>query len=136
MSGPCELQGRSEPGIEIRRIILLTRLRDTPNGMTMQKLVKDCSRVPGWSVPGASHWDGTRHVLQTLIDDRLVAAKARFQLTEKGREYLADPLRWRIQVETRDGEEAEGGVLWKGILEVFDRAYARLRSTTGSRLRS
>lgn len=130
LMGPHVLVGRAGPGIEIRRILLLTRLREKAKGMTMNQLVEDCGRVPGWNTRGDSLWESVRLVLQSLIDDRLVAAKARFGITEKGREYLEDPLKWRIEVETR--EELEERLFWKSILEVFDRAYSRLRSTVGS----
>lgn len=119
------MEDRAEPGIEIRRIILLTRLGDNAKGMTMAGLVKDCGRVAGWSILGESVWEGVRFVLQTLIDDGLVSVKKRFVISEKGREYLEDPLKWRIDVETR--EEVEGKMFWKSIIDVFDRAYARLR---------
>jgi hypothetical protein len=122
------LEIRAEPGIEIRRIVLLTRLRDTAKGMTMTQLVRDCSRVAGWSIVGHSLWDGVRFVLQTLIDDKLVAARARFVITSKGQEYLEDPLKWRVEVETR--EHVEENMFWKNILAVFDKAYSKLRTTT------
>jgi len=116
--------------MEIRRLILLTCLRDNAGGRTMKQLVRDCSQVNGWSVKGHSLLDGVRSVLQSLIDDRLVASKARFILTVKGREYLADPLKWRVEVETR--EDAGENMFWENILAVFDRAYSRLRTTTKS----
>lgn len=119
-----------ESGVEIRRIILLTRLRESPEGMTMKQLVRDCGKVPGWSVTGQPLWDGVRSVLQSLIDDKLVASRTRFMLTEKGRDYLADPLKWRVQVQTR--EYVEENMFWKSILAVFDRAYSRLRASTQS----
>jgi hypothetical protein len=122
------LEITAEPGIEIRRIVLLTRLRDTAKGMTMTQLVRDCSRVAGWSIAGHSLRDGVRFVLQTLIDDKLVAARARFVITSKGQEYLEDPLKWRVEVETR--EHVEENVFWKNILAVFDKAYSKLRTTT------
>ena len=113
-------------GNEIRRIILLTRLRDSAKGMTMSQLVKDCSQVDGWNIPGQSLWDGVRSVLQSLIDERLVASRARFILTAHGREYLADPLKWRVELETR--EEVEETMFWKNILSIFDKAYAKLKT--------
>ena len=119
-----------DSGVEIRRIILLTRLRENSKGMTMKQLVRDCSKVPGWSVVGYSLWDGVRSVLQSLIDDKLVASRTRFLLTEKGREYLADPLKWRVEVETK--EHLEESMFWKSILAVFDRAYSKLRASTKS----
>lgn len=125
-----QLEGMDESGVEIRRIILLTQLRESVKGMTMKQLVRDCSRVPGWSVAGQSLWDGIRSILQSLIDDRLVASRTRFVLTEKGREYLADPLKWRVEVQTT--EHAEENMFWKSILAVFDRAYSKLRASTQS----
>jgi DNA-binding PadR family transcriptional regulator len=65
-------------------------------------------------------------VLQSLIDDGLVTVKSRFELTNKGREYLEDPLRWRIDTETT--EEVERRLFWDSIYKVFDKAYRRLRS--------
>ena len=112
-------------GNEIRRIILLTRLRDTSKGMTMSQLVKDCSQVDGWSTSNQSLWDGVRSVLQSLIDDKLVAAHSRFILTDQGREYLADPLKWRVKLETR--EQVEQTMFWQDILSIFDKAYSKLR---------
>lgn len=119
-----------ESGVEIRRIILLTRLRESVKGMTMKQLVRDCSRVPGWSVVGQSLWEGIRSILQSLIDDKLVASRTRFVLTDKGRDYLADPLKWRVEVQTK--EHLEENMFWKSILAVFDRAYSKLRSSTQS----
>ena len=121
------LEGRRGSALEIRRIILLTRLRETPRGMTMRQLVKDCTHVEGWSLAGESLWDGVRLVLQSLIDDSLVVSRTRFVLTEKGREYLTDPLKWRVEVETR--EHVEENLFWKNILAVFDKAYSKLRNT-------
>jgi hypothetical protein len=91
----------------------------------MRQLVKDCSRVDGWSVPGQSLWEGVRSLLQSLIDDKLVAAHARFIITDHGREYLADPLKWRVELETR--EQVEETMFWKNILSIFDKAYSKLR---------
>jgi hypothetical protein len=82
--------GRDDSGIEIRRILLLTRLRENQKGMTMNQLVRDCGKVDGWKIMGTTHWEGVRQVLQSLINDRLVAVKTRFLITVKGREYLAD----------------------------------------------
>lgn len=120
----------ADPGIEIRRILLLTRLRDSPKGMTMDQLVNYCKKVSGWSILGKTLWDGVRLVLQSLIDDGFVAARARFILTMKGRNYLEDPLKWRMEVETR--EEIEQKMFWKSVYEVFDKAYARLRAASKS----
>ena len=119
------MDSKAGPGNEIRRIILLTRLRDKPKGMTMSQLVKDCSHVDGWSILGESLWDGVSSVLQSLIDDKLVASRSRFILTANGREYLADPLKWNVEVETR--EEVEETMFWKNILSIFDKAYSKLR---------
>lgn len=83
--------------------------------------------MEGWSLAGESLWDGVRLVLQSLIDDRLVVSRTRFVLTEKGRDYLTDPLKWRVEVETR--EHVEENLFWKNILAVFDRAYSKLRNT-------
>lgn len=119
-----------ESGVEIRRIVLLTRLRESAKGMTMKQLVRDCSKVPGWSVVAQSLWDSVQSVLQSLIDDRLVASRTRFVLTDKGREYLADPLQWRVEVQTK--EQVEESMFWKSITSVFDKAYAKLRASAQS----
>src|SRR4029077_4583684 len=118
------MDGRADSGTEIRRILLLTRLRESPKGLTMNQLVKDCSKVDGWNIVGSTLWEGVRQVLQSLINDRLVAVKTRFLITVKGEEYLADPLRWRLRMETT--EETERKLFWNSIYDVFDRALARL----------
>jgi hypothetical protein len=118
------MEGRPNSGIEIRRLLLLTRLRESPKGMTMNQLVRDCEKVDGWKIEGTTPWDGVRQVLQSLINDQLVAVKARFLVTVKGKEYLADPLKWRLNVETT--EERERKLFWSSIYEIFDKALARL----------
>jgi len=118
------MDGRADSGIEIRRILLLTRLRETAKGLTMSQLVRDCGKVDGWSIVGASMWEGVRQVLQSLINEGLVAVKSRFLITSKGEDYLADPLKWRLKVET--DEEKERQLFWNSIYNVFDRALARL----------
>lgn len=117
---------RANPGSEIRRILLLTRLRDSPNGLTMNQLVKDCSKISGWSDTPKASWESVRQLLQSLINDHLVAVKSRFLITVKGREYLDDPLKWRLNVETR--EEEEQRLFWNNVYAVFDKALARLKS--------
>jgi len=92
----------------------------------MVKLANDCERVPGWNVPGKNPWDLVRMVLQTLLDDRLVAVKTNFELTAKGREYLEDPSKW--QIDGRTTEDIEQRLFWESIYEVFDKAYRGLRS--------
>ncbi len=98
----------------------------------MTKLVKDCERVPGWKVPNKTAWEIVRMVLQSLIDDRLVAVKKNFELTTKGRDYLEDPLKW--QIDGRTTEDIEQKLFWESIYEVFDKAYRGLRTKikTGS----
>ena len=118
------MEGRAGSGIEIRRILLLTRLRNSNKGMTMSQLVKDCGKVEGWNLVGGSLWEEVRHVLQSLINDSLVAVKTRFLITAKGQEYLADPLKWQLKVET--SEEKDQNLFWASIYDVFDRALARL----------
>src|SRR6266487_1994483 len=66
------MEGRADSGIEIRRILLLTRLQKTPKGLTMNQLVGDCSKVDGWNILGTGLWEGVRIVLQSLINDGLV----------------------------------------------------------------
>jgi hypothetical protein len=118
------MDGRADSGIEIRRILLLTRLRENPKGMTMNQLVRDCGKVEGWNITGTNLWEGVRQVLQSLINDRLVAVKIRFLITVKGKEYIADPLKWRLNVETT--EEVERKIFWSTIYDIFDKALARV----------
>ena len=120
------MEGRADSGIEIRRILLLTRLQKSPRGLTMNQLVRDCSKVDGWNILGTGLWEGVRIVLQSLINDALVALKTKFLITMKGRDYLADPLKWRLNVET--AEEVERKLFWNSIYEIFDKALTRLRA--------
>jgi len=129
----CEIDPRSLPlegtldsGLEIRRILLLTRLKDSPKGMTMPQLVRDCEKVSGWSAAGKTGSDVVQRVVQTLLDDKLVALGTRFVATTRGREYLGDPLKWRIDEKTT--EELADKMFWKEIYDVFDKAYHRLRA--------
>jgi hypothetical protein len=69
-------------------------------------------------------------VVQRLIDDGLVTITSRFVLTAKGREYLENPLRWRI--DSRAAEDAERVAFWDAIYNVFDRATRRLRAGASS----
>jgi len=119
------LESRVDSGLEIRRILLLTRLRDVSKGMTMAQLVKDCAKVSGWGIPGKTGWEVVQYVLQSLIDDKLVALGTKFVATVRGREYLEDPLKWRI--DERTTEELADNMFWKEIYDVFDKAYRRLR---------
>jgi len=118
--------GVVDSSIELRRILLLTLLRDAGKGLTMQQLVGECGSVPGWNVTGTTRWEVVRLVLQSLIDEGLVAVKDRFVLTVRGSEYLKDPLKWRIDRGTI--EEVERKLFWDSIYETFDKAYRRLRS--------
>jgi hypothetical protein len=120
------IEGRADSGLEIRRLLLLTRLRNTPNGLTMPKLVNDCEKVPGWNVQGKTSSEIVRMVLQSLLDDRLVSVKKNFELTTKGREYLQDPSKW--QIDGRTTEDIEQKLFWDSIYQVFDKAYRGLRS--------
>jgi len=120
------VEGRTDSGLEIRRLLLLTRLRNASKGLTMPKLANECEKVPGWKVPGKSSWDIVRTVLQSLIDDRLVSVKKNFELTTKGREYLQDPSKW--QIDGRTTEDIEQRLFWESIHQVFDKAYRGLRS--------
>lgn len=92
----------------------------------MPKLANDCEKVPGWKVPGKTSWEIVRMVVQSLLDDRLVAVKKNFELTAKGREYLEDPLKW--QIDGRTTEDIEQRLFWDSIYDVFDKAYRGLRS--------
>lgn len=120
------MEGIADSRLEIRRLLLLTRLRNASKGLTMLKLVNDCEKVSGWKMPGKTAWEIVRMVLQSLIDDRLVAVKKNFELTVKGRDYLEDPTKWRI--EGRTTEDIEQKLFWESIYEVFDKAYRGLRS--------
>src|SRR2546430_16966819 len=90
------MEGRADSGLEIRRLLLLTRLRNAPKGLTMPKLVNDCEKVPGWKVPGNVSSEIVRMVIQSLIDDRLVALKKNFELTTKFRDYWGNPPKRQI----------------------------------------
>ena len=120
------MEGRIDSGIEIRRLLLLTRLRNASKGLTMRKLVTDCERVPGWNVAGKTSWELVRMVLQSLLDDQLAVLKKNFELTTKGMEYLEDPSKW--QIDGGSTEEIEQKLFWESIYEVFDKAYRGLRS--------
>lgn len=120
------MDGRGESGLEIRRILLLTRLRTSAKGMTMTQIARDAERVEGWRVSGTPISESVRLVLQSLIDDKLIAVKERFRISPRGREYLEDPLQWRINVGSL--EEAERKLFWSNIYAIFDKAFARLRS--------
>jgi predicted transcriptional regulator len=120
------MEGRADSGLEIRRLLLLTRLRNASKGLTMTRLVNECEKVPGWKVRSETSWEVVRMILQSLIDDRLVAVKKRFELTTKGRDYLEDPLKW--QIDGRTTEDIEQKLFWDSIYEVFDKAYRGLRS--------
>ena len=124
------MEGTIDSGLEIRRLLLLTRLRNASNGLTMRKLVTECEKVPGWNIAGKTSWELVRTILQSLIDDRLAIVKKNFELTTKGRDYLADPSKWRI--EGRTTEEIEQKLFWDSIYEVFDKAYRGLRSRIGA----
>ncbi len=92
----------------------------------MLKLVNECEKVPGWKVASKTSWEIVRMVLQSLIDDRLVIVKKKFELTIKGRDYLEDPTKWQIDGGTT--EDIEQKLFWESIHEVFDKAYRGLRS--------
>lgn len=128
------MSGRADSGIEIRRILLLTKLRESPKGLTMDQIVMVCRKVPGFNVEGVTLWQEAREVLQTLINDKLVTVHTRFSITLKGQEYLSDPLKWKLSVET--SEDLEKRLFWNSIYEVFDRAFARLRSRSQEKLHS
>src|SRR5207247_9069457 len=107
------MEGRADSGIEIRRILLLTRLQKSPRGLTMNQLVRDCSKVDGWNILGTGLWEGVRIVLQSLINDGLVALKTKFLITMKGRDYLAYPLKWRLHFE--NAEIVSRNMFWNRI---------------------
>src|SRR2546428_8659490 len=87
--------GVVDSSIELRRILLLTLLRDAGKGLTMQQLVGECGSVPGWNVTGTTRWDVVRLVLQSLIDEGLVAVEGRVVLTTRGAEEFEKPLKVR-----------------------------------------
>lgn len=126
VTGLLSMPDGADSGTEIRRILLLTKLRESAKGMTMEQIVQVCQKVPGWNISGTRLWEGVREVLQTLINDQLVDVKTRFLITSKGLEYLANPLRWKLNIET--SREAERRLFWKDVYEVFNKAYARLRT--------
>jgi hypothetical protein len=123
---PPFMERRIDSGLEIRRLLVLTRLRSASKGSTMQRLVTECEKVPGWSMGGKTSWELVRMVLQSLIDDHLAVVKKNFELTTKGRDYLEDPLKWQINGKSTD--EIEQKLFWESIYEVFDKAYRALRS--------
>jgi hypothetical protein len=129
-TGSLSMKERADSGFEIRRILLLTKLRESPKGMTMNQLVKDCSKIDGWSIAGTTPWGSVQHAIQSLINEGLVSVKTRFLITAKGRGYLEDPLQWHLNVETT--EEVERKLFWNNIYEVFDKALARLKSKSQS----
>ena len=92
----------------------------------MPQIVKDCARVSGWDIPGKTSSEVAQEVVQSLIDDKLVALGAKFGATIKGLEYLEDPLKWRI--DERTTEELADNMFWKEIYDVFDKAYHKLKS--------
>ena len=94
----------------------------------MPQIVMDCSKVSGWNVPGKSNEEIAHEVLQSLLDEKLVALGTRFGATIRGLEYLEDPLKWRI--DDRTTEELADSMFWKEIYDVFDKAYHKLRSKT------
>src|SRR2546430_2987870 len=116
----------TDSGVEIGSLLVLTRLRTGPSRLTMPNLVNNCEKVPGWKVPGTVSSEIVRIVLQSLIDDRLVALKKNFELTTKGRDYLEDPTKW--QIDGRTTQDIEQKLFWESIYEVFDKAYRGLRS--------
>lgn len=91
----------------------------------MQQLVRDCMKVRGWCKAEETAWEVVRMVVQSLIDDGLAAMTSRVVLTAKGRHYVGDPLKWRI--DNRTTEEVEGDLFWDAIRAVFDKAARRLR---------
>src|SRR2546425_11676857 len=111
------MESRLDSGLEIRRILLLTRLKDVPKGMTLPQLVKDCGKVSGWNIPGKTAWEIVQDVVQSLIDDKLVALGTKFVVTIRGREYLEDPLKWRIG--EKMGEEPGVERFWEEIVDGF-----------------
>jgi hypothetical protein len=120
------LNGQADSSLEIRRILLLTRLRENAKGMTLSQMTKGVAKVAGWGVSGTPLSQSVRAVLQSLIDEKLIVVEDKFVISSKGRQYLEDPLKWRLDVGTV--EEVERKLFWNSIYAVFDRAFARLRS--------
>src|SRR5437660_11329541 len=105
------MEGRADSGLEIRRLLLLTRLRNAPTGLTMPKLDNDCEKVPGWKVPGNVSSEMVRLLLQSLIDNRLIELKKNLELTTKGRDDLEDPTKWQMDVRTT--QDIEQKLFWE-----------------------
>ena len=98
----------------------------------MDQIVMVCRKVPGFNFGGSTLWQGAREVLQSLINDKLVTVHTRFSINVKGEEYLADPLKWKLNVETT--EEAERRLFWNSIYDIFDKALARVRAKSPEKL--
>ncbi len=124
------LTSEIDSGLEIRRILLLTHLRSA-KGRTLEQLVKECGKVEGWRIAGKATDELVLSVLQSLIDDRYVGVARRFFLTEKGREYLEDPLKWHLDaptMEDMDERMAFWNAIYTNIYETFERVVSRIRS--------
>ncbi len=124
------MTGKIDPGVEIRRIILLSRFGSAGRGRTLGQLVRECEKVAGWRATGRTAREVVLIVLQNLIDDGLVAVKDRFVLTVKGHDYLQDPLKWRIdEPTTKDTDQP--ALFWNAIhsiiYETVDRVVRRIR---------
>src|SRR5437764_12877145 len=121
------MEGRADSGIEIRRILLLTRLQKSPRGLTMNQLVRDCSKVDGGNILGTGLWEGVRIVLQSLINGGLVALEPEFLVTRTGRAHLADPSQRRLHVDA--AAELETKRFWNSIRQILPNDLPRLRVT-------
>ncbi len=108
----------------------MTHLRSA-KGRTLEQLAKECGKVEGWRMAGRATDELVLSVLQSLIDDRLVGVARRFVLTEKGREYLEDPLKWHLDaptMEDMDERMAFWNAIYTNIYETFERVVSRIRS--------
>ncbi len=125
------LTGNIDASFEIRRILLLTHLSSTVRGRTLEQLVKECEKVVGWCGTGKTIREVVLVVVQSLIDDGLVALTRRFLLTSKGRDYLKDPSKWHIDGPISE-DIGERTMFWtaiySSIYETVDRVVRRIRS--------
>lgn len=124
------MNGGINSGLEIRRLVLLTLLRSARHGRTLEQLVRECRKVAGWLVAGKTGTEAVLLVLQGLIDDALVGVTRGFFLTTKGRDYLEDPSKWRVDYRaTEDVEERSmfWNTIYATVYETVDRVIRRLR---------
>ncbi len=126
------MTGRIDSGLEIRRILLLALLRSALRGRTLGQLVKDCGKIASWPMAGKTGKEVVLLVVQSLIDDGLLALRQRFIVTVKGREYLEDPSKW--QIERGNSEYMEDKrMLWKAVYSKVNSAVRQVQSKVSRR---